>query len=146
MMNRLWIKRITCDIDTASELVSEFESFRPQWYLHGVTPFVYDDTTDNIVIILWAEGSCDEVLRRFRLCESDSVTTELLGDEYHAVISDAALAALKIAVHPNTCVDMGESLLRRNPECRKADTPEEAIILAALAERKKNFTEEDYEE
>ena len=142
-MNRLWIKKISCNVDTAIEIASSLVSFRPSWYLHGTT--VLSSEGDECTVALWAEGDCDEVLERFRVNVSGARLSDLTEEEQHSVLTEAMLLALRISVHPNTSEDIGEALLRRNPECRQEGTPEEAVIAAALAERKKNFTEEDYE-
>lgn len=142
----LWIRKIEGCGEDLGLFRTSVEGMAPTWFLHGMTGLPCDEEEGDIyTACIWGEG--DFTLNGEYLESgvhwSEAPITE---QEREKVLKDAAYAAAKIALLVSNYKDWGEVLLNRHPECRVYENECEAIINAALAERRQNFSDEDYEE
>ncbi len=147
-MDELWVHRVYGDSSSMLALSCDIRESAPLWYLHGMTPLPADpEDEDCYSAVVWGEGKFTQngLLPGEPLVDYSDLTP-LSEEEKSMVLQDAMLQALVIALRPENALEFGEVLLKKHPECRNAETPEEAIIKAALLERRSLFSEEDYED
>ncbi len=142
----LWMRKIAGCPDDVGILSLSIPNMAPEWFLHGMTalPQDQDGDEDTYTACIWGEGDftlSGEYLETGVWWSKDPITDS----ERARVFEDAAYAAAKIVLLKDNYKEWAEALLNKHPECRVGDNDYEAIISAALEERKQMFTDEDYE-
>lgn len=134
------MKKVIGDPDDLAFLATfQVSDHTPAWFLAGVT------SLGSIEDGLWKAGVwCEGKFVLGDLIKGFEVTEDISEEERERILKDAAEKALKICITEDNVADIGESLLDKHPECRKAKDTYTAIIEAALAERKAVFTEDMY--
>ena len=156
MQDKLFIQLISCDGITAPDILSCIESAAPHWYLHGGCILhatingeeINDDKTPitsmtEVVIGVYSEGEFidEETFAGMNYCCVKRMPTDKELDYIERV---AAVDAIKTSTVESNIEILGDGLLNKHPECRKARSLNMAIISAALKERSEAFSNEDY--
>ena len=133
------------------QLAFEVQNAAPNWFLHGTTEVHYDDYVtdaqerldDHYHMIIWGEGKFWDGLNFGEVqVDEGPLPDRWVGKVYE----EAAVEALKICLTRYNYDKFGEVLLNKYPECRKVNGIGDAIVSAALLERRNTFNEDDYEE
>lgn len=152
-MDKLFIQLLICDYYESGLVIAKIDKAMPYWFLHGGViiqtlkdnkPVSDDiDNCDSAIIAIYGE---DDFMSNIDLTDVNHsfVKRILTPDELNTIETSAAIDLLRTTINKDNISIIGDALLNKHPECRKASSSNLAIINAALKERAETFTDDDY--
>lgn len=159
-MGILYTKLLETSGDSLINIIQQIEESAPYWYLHGVSILnarcsdidgdvsknndITIDLYDYALIAIYSESDYfnTQLLTHVGYTLLDREPTKAEMDEIEA---DAALDALRIAIKKDNIGIVGDAILNKHPKFRQLESPNLAIIGAALAERDLVYTKDELE-